>query len=45
MKEQTRKRLRYLAFLAISILLAFGIGAIVLSVTGHDPLTAAGAQL
>ena len=40
MKEQTRKRLRYLAFLAISILLAFGIGAIVLSVTGHDPLTA-----
>ena len=40
MKEQTRNRLRYLAFLAVSILLAFGIGAIVLALTDHDPLEA-----
>lgn len=40
MSERLRQRLRYLAFLAISILLAFAIGAIVLAVTGHEPLSA-----
>lgn len=40
MQDKTRNRLRYLAFLAVSILLAFGIGAIVLAVTGHEPIKA-----
>jgi simple sugar transport system permease protein len=37
MKQAKKLNLRYLAFLAVSILLAFGIGAIVLALTGHDP--------
>ena len=40
MSERMQQRLRYLAFLVISILLAFGIGAIVLAVTDHEPLAA-----
>lgn len=45
MSEKMRQRLRYLAFLTVSILLAFAIGAIVLAVTGHEPLAAYRAML
>ncbi len=44
-RNDMKKRLRYLAFLGISILLAFLIGAVVLAVTGHNPLHAYRAML
>ena len=47
MKEKTSFfiRFRYLFSLLISVLLAFGIGAIILAASGFDPLRAYGAML
>ncbi len=43
--KQLFQRFRYLFFLLISVLLAFGIGALILAASGFNPLTAYGAML
>jgi len=47
MKEKTSLliRFRYLLSLVVSVLLAFGIGAIILAASGFDPIRAYGAML
>lgn len=44
MSQLWKKNSKYLISLSVSVLLAFGVGALVLAVTGHNPLRAYGAM-